>query len=160
MVDFSFTEDDLDELPEEDTDEQNTEDSDAVHSVIAPDVELNGTLKLKHAIDFSGTFQGDIESNNTVNIKEEGNFEGKIDVFNLVIEGIVKGEMVARKRLEVREGGTFIGDLEIQPEIIILSEFASFGKDKQTAESFKKEYVRNRTSSPQTKEQEKGSSDK
>ncbi|MEW6234985.1 MAG: polymer-forming cytoskeletal protein [Candidatus Omnitrophota bacterium] len=146
MTDYSFTEDDL-EIPSEEED-VSEEAVNAPASVVTKDVEMEGVLRLKQGIDIAGKFKGAIQSNNTVNIKEDGCIEGKIDSFNIVVEGEANVEMTARKRLEIRKDGKFFGNLEIQPEVIILSEFATFGKSKEIANSFKTEYVRNRKATP------------
>jgi len=146
VTDYSFTEDDL-ELPSEE-EEISEEAVNAASSVVTKDVEMEGVLRLKQGIDIAGKFKGSMQSNNTVNIKDGGVIEGKIDSFNIVVEGEASVEMTARKRLEIRKDGKFFGHLEIQPEVIILSEFATFGKSKEIANSFKTEYVRNRKTTP------------
>ncbi len=153
MADYSFTEDDLEFVPdpEEEGEEPLHEVSSLVSSSVDKDVEMEGVLHLKHGIDIAGKFEGQILSNHTVNIKEEGLIKGQIDAFNCVIEGRVECEMTARKRLEIRGGGTFVGNLEIQPEVIILSEFANFGEDEEVANNFKKEFIRDRTKPPEEK---------
>ncbi len=144
MGEFSFTEDDL-EIIQEETEES---EAPAVRSFIATDVFMEGVLNIRQGIEISGFFKGELTSH-TLSIHERGKVEGEIDSFNVIIEGNAKVAMTARKRLDIRKGGKFAGSLQTQPEVITLSEFATFGESEETAQSFSKEYVRDRSKSAQ-----------
>lgn len=143
MADFIFQEDDT-ELVQDETYEVGQP---SVRSVIAPDVEMEGNLSLKQGIEIGGAFSGAICSNNLVKIVEGGFVEGRVDAFHVVIEGGANLTLVARKRLEINKGGLFVGSLEIQPEFIVLSEFATFGETEEAAKEFRREFTRFRSSS-------------
>jgi len=141
--DFSFTEED----PEVPADESKEEEANHVRSVIAPDVELKGQLTLRQGMEIAGSFQGSLNSSSTVRIMPQGKIEGAIEAVNVVIEGDAHAKMTARKRLEIRKDGLFVGTLDTQPEVILLSEFSTFGGNEESANSFRKEFIRDRTSS-------------
>jgi cytoskeletal protein CcmA (bactofilin family) len=134
--DFSFTEDDLDygagaaEKPE----------TTQVLSVIAEDMVMEGELKLRQGIEMGGTFKGRIYSHSTLFVSPGGRVEGNVDAYNVSVKGDLRVSLIARKRLEVLEGGTFIGSLDTQPEFITLSEKAVFGKTVDAAREFQEKY--------------------
>jgi cytoskeletal protein CcmA (bactofilin family) len=139
MSDFSFTEDDLNAPIEDDGDLEEAEDN---PSRLGADVEMKGRLLVRRALDLAGEYNGNLTSNSSVRILSTGKLNGDIDAFNVIIEGDAHVHMLARKKLEILKGGKFVGDLQLQPEVIVLSEFASFGKDDKTADEFYKEYAR------------------
>lgn len=137
MVNFSFSEDDLrDSLEEAPAIEG------APVSTIGSEVVLEGRMKVKYGLDVVGTFKGSLRSNSTVKINPGGRIEGSLDAYNVSIEGEAQVSMLARKRLEVLKGGKFIGSLDVQPELIVLSEFAVFGKDEEIAQQHKERFSR------------------
>ncbi|MBZ0254950.1 polymer-forming cytoskeletal protein [bacterium] len=138
MSDFTFTEDDLESPIEDDGDEEAEENP----SRLGADVEMEGRLLVRRALDIAGGYSGSLTSNSSVRILPTGKMNGDIDAFNVAIEGEAHVQMLARKKLEILKGGKFVGNLQIQPEVIVLSEFASFGKDDASADEFYKEYAR------------------
>ncbi|RJP24857.1 MAG: polymer-forming cytoskeletal protein [Candidatus Omnitrophota bacterium] len=140
MGDFSFTEDDLEIIQEE---AEETESS-IIRSFIGSDVYMEGRLDIRQGIEISGYYKGDLTSH-TLCILVRGKVEGKIDSFNVIIEGVANVAMTARKRLDIRKGGRFVGSLQTQPEVITLSEYATFGETDEVAQGFRKEYVRDRS---------------
>ncbi len=142
MADYIFADDDSELVP----DEAYEEGQPTVRSYIAPDVEMEGNLSLKQGIEVGGVFNGTIRSNNLVKIVEGGFVEGNVDAFHVVIDGGAHLSLVARKRLEINKGGLFVGNLEIQPEFIVLSEFATFGENEEAAREFRREFTRFRSS--------------
>lgn len=151
MSDFSFTEDDLEAPIEDDGDLEEAEEN---PSRLGADVEMKGRLLVRRALDLAGEYDGNLVSNSSVRILPTGKLIGDIDAFNVIIEGEAHVKMLARKKLEILKGGKFVGDLQIQPEVIVLSEFASFGKDDKIADEFYKEYAR-KDSGPDKKDGKK-----
>ncbi len=138
MADFIFTEDDLESSEEEALEDEPNQ----VRSYIAPDMVMEGQLALKHGIEVGGLLKGSIQSNSLIRILDSGRLEGNVDTFNIAIEGSANLSLIARKRLEINKGGFFVGTLDVQPEVIVLSEFAIFGQDEKTARTFHDEFTR------------------
>ncbi|MDX9755362.1 MAG: polymer-forming cytoskeletal protein [bacterium] len=145
MVDFSFTEDDLDSSQQE---EIYASSPDAPTSYIAEDMVMEGTLAVKYGMEIAGSFQGDLYSQTRMKIAPTGRVEGKMEAFDIVIEGIADATVTARKCLEIHKGGHFIGTMKIQPEIIRLSEFAIFGDTEDAADASVREYSCHAKSQP------------
>lgn len=146
MSDFSFTEDDLNNPLEDDAGLE--DEADLQPSRVGPEASLSGRLLLRRALEMAGGFSGELTSNSTVKVLSTGSVKGAVDAFNVTVEGRVHAEMTARKRLEILKGGKFVGELQIQPEVIVVSEHAVFGRDDEIAESFHKEYSGSRSKQP------------
>lgn len=153
MPGFSFSEDDLNQP----LDEVKEGESIPMTSVVSPGVELEGKLRAKYGIEVGGTFTGNLRSNSLLRVKDSGKIDGSVDAYNVSIEGKIQASLIARKRLEVLKGGTFIGSLDIQPERIVLSEHALFGKTEEAALRYREQY--SRKSSEKTQKAEKPESD-
>lgn len=140
MPEFSFTEEDLDEIH---GDEGRLEDN-IPPSYLAKDIDMEGSMGVKYGLEVAGHFAGDLYSNNKITILPGGKVDGQIEAFDIVVEGNAEVLMTARKRLDILRGGRFVGKLELQPEVIRLSEFAVFGENAEAADSFFKEFTRDR----------------
>lgn len=140
--DFEFTEETIDSSTDELFYE---EDVSAIRSTLGNDVEMEGELHLRNGLEIKGYYDGSIVSNSLVHVKPSGELNGDIDAFHVIIEGKSHSRMIAKKRLEVLKGGTFIGTLELQPEIIVLSEHAVFGSGEKVANEYASEFVRDRS---------------
>ncbi|MBD3266033.1 hypothetical protein GF373_05135 [bacterium] len=142
MADFSFTEDDLQENNQE---ENGNENQQIPPSHVAEDANLEGAISVRHGLEIAGHFNGDLHSHSKLTVLKTGSVEGRVDAFDVKIEGQANLSLTARKCLEIQKGGRFIGTLELQPEIIRLSEFAVFGDNEQAADSFHQEFTRDRS---------------
>jgi len=141
MAEYIFTEDDLDLSEESQSDELN-----AIQSSIASDAELDGELNVKNGMEIAGFVKGNIRSNSIVKVMETGRVEGKIDAYTVAIDGKAKLTLSARRQLEIGSSGEFVGTLDVQPEAIVISENAKFGRTKESADQFHQEFVINRES--------------
>ncbi|MBN2330148.1 MAG: polymer-forming cytoskeletal protein [Candidatus Omnitrophica bacterium] len=138
MADYIFTEDDIESASSETLEDEPNQ----IRSFAAPDVIMEGELTLKHGIEIGGAFKGAIHSHSTVKVLPLGRLEGKVETYNLTVDGRANLSLVARKKLEINKGGRFIGTLDVQPELIVLSEHASFGETEESARAFEKEFPR------------------
>lgn len=140
--DFDFTEDDLD-LSSQDAFAEEVQPG--IRSVLGKDVEMDGILHLRNGIEINGTYNGAMISNSLVHVKDKGQLFGEVNAYHVIIEGQSQSNMTAKKRLEILKGGHFIGTLETQPEVIVLSEHAVYGSNEKVATEFASEFVRNRS---------------
>ena len=101
-------------------------------SVLAQDVEINGSLTFKGELSFDGTIKGGHITGSVLDVGEHATVEGNITANEVTIAGTVKGNaMVAHRchlrasarlngdlntsRLIMEEGATFIGNSNITP---------------------------------------------
>ena len=79
---------------------------------LKPGVELEGNMKVTSGlIRLNAHFKGDIVSDGTVVVHDQGEVEGNIQSRVVRITGKVKGTVHAKERLEIKEHGIVLGDI-------------------------------------------------
>jgi cytoskeletal protein CcmA (bactofilin family) len=79
---------------------------------LEPGVEMEGSLKAPSGmIQLNCHFKGDIHTEGTVIIEDQGEVEGEIHTKLLCITGKVKGTIHTSERLEIKEKGIVLGEI-------------------------------------------------
>ena len=86
------------------------------NTVITGDIKFNGVLHL------DGTIKGSLvgsQNEDVLTISESGMVEGKIEVANIIINGTVKGDIIATGKIEVAskadiEGNVYYRNIEME----------------------------------------------
>lgn len=101
-------------------------------NVLNSDVEIRGTLKFAGELTFDGKVEGDINSDGVLNLGDNANVKGTIDVGSVVVRGKITGNVIAKDKIELKaktelfgdvraaklvieEGVTFVGKTEVNP---------------------------------------------
>lgn len=101
-------------------------------NVLNSDVEIRGTLKFAGELTFDGKVEGDINSEGVLNLGDNANIKGTIDVGSVVVRGKITGNVIAKDKIELKaktelfgdvraaklvieEGVTFVGKTEVNP---------------------------------------------
>ena len=101
-------------------------------NVLNSDVEIRGTLKFAGELTFDGKVEGDINSEGILNLGDNANIKGTIDVGSVVVRGKITGNVIAKDKIELKaktelfgdvraaklvieEGVTFVGKTEVNP---------------------------------------------
>ncbi|MFH1743572.1 MAG: polymer-forming cytoskeletal protein [bacterium] len=104
-------------------------------SSVDSDVQLDGELLVHGSMDMNGKFNGQLNCGEVLSIGPEGEATGEIEAVNVVIGGKLEGDLLARKRLEIQSGGSFFGELLVQPEVLVLAETSEFARQHPKPES-------------------------
>lgn len=138
---WSFNEDNLQEEEVEENDLDGAEPAapprPKIQSRIAAEAVLTGKLRTRRGIEINGGFQGNLECQDGVVIGSTGAVEGEIVATHTVIEGEFKGTLTSRRSLTISGKSDFIGTLTCQPEVLVLSENATFTSEAAYEESRK-----------------------
>jgi cytoskeletal protein CcmA (bactofilin family) len=109
-----------------------------VDTIIGVNVVLKGNLHNKGSIQINGTVEGEIRSDENVNIGETAKIKGPVVAKTIEISGEVKGLVEATDKLEVNPTGKIIGD--INAKSLIIKQGATFiGKSAMPAGSVSEE---------------------
>lgn len=101
-------------------------------SIIAPDVEITGTIKSNSSIRIEGKLEGELSCAADISIGKSASIKGNLVASSVVIEGTIHGNITVKdkiemkstakvhgdivaKRLSVEDGVTFIGRSEVNP---------------------------------------------
>ena len=79
---------------------------------LGKDAFFNGNLSFKGTLCIDGTFIGQINTSDILIITEDGKIEADIHAGTVICEGLVKGNIVASKKVELRPKSKIIGNIE------------------------------------------------
>ncbi|MPN18485.1 hypothetical protein SDC9_165845 [bioreactor metagenome] len=89
-----------------------------VETILGRDTQIKGSVKAKGTIRIDGAFEGDIDSEQDIIIGESGQVSAKITARNVLISGVVNGNVHASGRLELMASGKLYGDIKANSLII------------------------------------------
>nr|NSL49057.1 polymer-forming cytoskeletal protein [Dendrosporobacter quercicolus DSM 1736]SDN01271.1 protein CcmA, bactofilin family [Dendrosporobacter quercicolus] len=95
-----------------------------IETIVGKDTQLKGALKAKGTIRIDGDFEGDIDSEHDIIIGESGSVSARINARNVMISGLMKGNIQATGCLELMASGRLYGD--IKANVLIVGEGAVF----------------------------------
>ena len=78
---------------------------------LGKDALFKGELSFKGSLCIDGKFEGKINTNDTLIITQDGNIEANIQAGTVICEGLVKGNIVASTKVELRPNSNVIGDV-------------------------------------------------
>jgi len=82
-------------------------------------IEVNGDISFADRLQVDGKTQGKLTSDNgTLIVGETGQIEAQIDVGVCVVHGSVRGNLIARSKLEIKKSGRVHGDV-ITPLLLV-----------------------------------------
>ncbi len=93
-------------------------DAGQINGLIDRGCSVEGKLMFDGTVQINGDFRGDILSDGTLIVGAEAKLNARIQIDTIVIEGNVEGTIEAKQKVELRNGGTFIGDI-VAPAIAI-----------------------------------------
>ena len=80
-------------------------------SSIGENIEFTGSFNGGGNIVVRGHVKGESDVNSTVVIADTGTWDGKLTADNVIVAGIVNGDIVAREKIEVLADAKIIGNL-------------------------------------------------
>jgi cytoskeletal protein CcmA (bactofilin family) len=95
-------------------------DEEEIDTVLAEDIDFNGELKFKEPLMIRGKFTGEIKASSALFIGENAEIEAKIEADMISSRGRIKGNLTAKKRVELFSTAKVEGDITC-PELVIES---------------------------------------
>jgi len=89
-----------------------------VDTIIGINVNLKGNLKNKGSIQVNGSVEGEIRSDENVNVGETATVKGPVVAKVIEVSGVIKGLIEAGEKLEINPTGRVIGDINAKTLII------------------------------------------
>lgn len=94
--------------------------------------EIKGDLSFKGSFRIDGNFKGNITSDSTLIIGENGKVEAELKVGNVIINGEIKGNIQAKEKVIINSSGRVIGT--ITTPILVVEEGAYLETTCQTTD--------------------------
>ena len=85
---------------------------------LGKDASFKGELSFKGTLCIDGKFEGQISTIDTLIVSHDGVVKGDIQAGNVICEGLVKGNIIASTKVELRPDSSVIGDIQ-SPSLII-----------------------------------------
>ncbi len=95
-----------------------------IETIIGKNTQFKGVLSGDGNIRVDGNLDGEISSTGDVVIGDQGNITATIKANNVLISGVVKGNVVANSKLEITSAGKLFGD--VKAAVLSIAEGASF----------------------------------
>jgi cytoskeletal protein CcmA (bactofilin family) len=73
--------------------------------VIGSGARFEGLLSFWGSARVEGTMRGEVQADGLLEVGPDAKLEAHVEVDVLVVEGLVEGDVVARERVEIRDGG-------------------------------------------------------
>ncbi len=102
-----------------------------IATIIGTDSTFIGVLRGNDNVVVLGRIEGECDLNATILLEEPGRFEGNIVAENVIIAGEVRGNVMARNKLEIASSARIVGD--VSGEVIAIAEGASIHGQMRTA---------------------------
>lgn len=108
---------------------ENNLEIDKFDTIIGKSTSFEGTLKASGTIRLDGELNGELLVDGDVYIGESSKVYGNISGINIIISGLVEGNINASEKIKITSNGKLIGDISVKS--IIVDEDAFFeGKCK------------------------------
>ena len=130
-----------------------------VDTIIGLNVNLKGNLKNKGSIQINGTVEGEVRSDESVNVGETAKVIGPVIAKTIEVSGEIKGVVEATERLELNPTGKVIGDINAK-NLIIKSGAVFIGKSNMPQENIVIEPEKESKKDDKEKEKEEDKTDK
>ncbi len=73
-----------------------------IATLLGRDATFEGVLSFRGQVRIEGRVKGDVLAQGTLRIEPGGSVEGRVEVDELIVSGVLHGEVVARRRVELR----------------------------------------------------------
>lgn len=89
-----------------------------VKTVIAEDVEINGSVKCTGGVRIAGKLIGDLTCGGDVMVEKSCTTKGNLAVNSVVVLGQIKGNITARDRIELKGSARVAGDIKAKRLVV------------------------------------------
>jgi cytoskeletal protein CcmA (bactofilin family) len=93
-------------------------------TIVGTSVKLRGNLKSDGNVKIEGNLNGEIKAKGDVLVSQTADVKAKISAKNIIVSGIVNGNVDAQEKLEITESGKVFGDAA--SNVLVIKEGAIF----------------------------------
>lgn len=103
-----------------------------VETILGEGTKIEGELYTKGSIRVEGEVKGNIQAEGDLFVGEKGVIKCEIKGRNVIVAGVIEGNITATQKIEIMSGGKLIGD--IRTNILKIEEGAIFKGNSNTLE--------------------------
>ena len=97
-----------------------TIDESELDTVLAEDIEFEGTIEFSEPLLVKGTVSGEVRSRSNLFVAESARVNANINAANVTVKGSVRGDIHAADRIELFAGASIEGNIDT-PDLIVQS---------------------------------------
>lgn len=90
------------------------------HTILGPEAAFDGRLTFQGAVRIDGKFSGEIVTEDVLVVGESAEVTALVNVGSLILNGLVRGNVRAKKAVELHAPARLYGDIET-PQLVIHS---------------------------------------
>ena len=83
-------------------------------SLLSKEVKIEGDIQGNENLQIEGKLKGSIKITGDIYVGSTGVVEANVEADNVVIQGMIKGDVTARKQLQIQASGKLMGDCTSQ----------------------------------------------
>lgn len=87
-------------------------------TIIADDVEIGGPIKCTGGVRMAGKMSGDLTCAGDVLVEKTSQIKGNLAVNSVIVQGAIKGNIVARERIELKGNARVAGDIKAKRLVV------------------------------------------
>jgi len=80
-------------------------------TVLGPDAVFKGELSFEKGLRLQGKFEGKINTGGRLHVAREARMQADVESAAIVVEGEVRGNLIANERIELKQTARYEGDL-------------------------------------------------
>jgi len=88
------------------------------HTILGPEAFFEGTLTFDKTVRIDGRFKGRIQTDDVLVIGESAEIEATVEVGSIIVNGTVRGDIIAKKAVELHMPAHVYGNIET-PNLVI-----------------------------------------
>ena len=89
-----------------------------VRTIIADDVEINGSFKCSGSIKMAGKINGDVTTAGDISVEKGAAIKGTVMAASVVVLGMIKGNILAKERIELKGTARVSGDIKARRLVV------------------------------------------
>lgn len=90
------------------------------HTILGPEAAFDGKLTFQGAVRIDGKFSGEIVTDDVLVVGESAEVTATVNVGSLILNGTLRGNVRAKKAVELHAPARLLGDIET-PQLVIHS---------------------------------------
>ena len=81
-------------------------------TILGSNASFNGELTFKGTLSVDGEFEGQLTTNDTLIVAEQGSIMADIEAGTVICKGRITGNIIASQRVEIHSTGKILGDVK------------------------------------------------
>jgi cytoskeletal protein CcmA (bactofilin family) len=87
-------------------------------TILGPDANFKGELTFEKGLRLQGRFEGKITTPGRLHVAREAKMQADVEAGAIIVEGDVKGNLVANERIELKQSARYEGDLRASKLVV------------------------------------------